>query len=768
MNDEALAQLFSERRYDELIDAASMRLTRRADDEFAMLMKSQGLARSGKLIEAMKPLELIARTWPDKAAFSKSLITLLRHEQYMRHARTQPAILDELRKDDPWRTHTEDAPVAAHIEFQQGHTDFGDDLKDMDTDIGRRLVVYGEGVWFVPFNAIEQAVFMFRTPTFFDDLFVPVELRLRHPEFKGIRGRVPALYPGSIGRPAPIGTGEETMFEYEGERCIPDGLRDYALSSGDGGQSMLGIRSLKGLRFDAPPSKAARRVSRPAPPKSPLSSPPQAKAPPRTSTTKDKQAETNALLTMTAFGTLRTQFDAGTFDQGSVQLAEGTFEMNYFVARSSLLMGANLEHGLRHLGECLAVAPGNAHLQSLLVEYANTPAGAKMLESTPASSSTLGGHIARACCLLAGGQLETGLRVLSALEQAKPGAGWIRHWAIPGFEGVANGGTNLNLDVALGALISVLQTSPPYPVANATDRALAHRWASVALAFDRRPMSQGEKNAMDMLVPGLLRKAGRFNEGLQRIKGNPSAYHRNVALGAMLRDAGDPDRAVDAYINAFNADRSRVETLLDSADTRLDQGRFKDAFEVYSMADSRAPGNPWAEASRDYAAWKMGTGSLDPVLQLARRGERRAIQLLGRESPYEGKIPEPTDAAVGALRNTLAQTSPSKLQSKVVDITSSNVESPSNAVLWKLICGADLKFKWTRVASPDPRKPLETLTHPVWKLEGEQLVPAVPPPRADVVHLVTTLSAVPFDVSRLWASASHHAATLDEPFARSL
>ena len=69
--------------------------------------------------------------------------------------------------------------------------------------------------------------------------------------------------------------------------------------------------------------------------------------------------------------------------------------------------------------------------------------------------------------------------------------------------------------------------------------------------------------------------------------------------------------------------------------------------------------------------------------------------------------------------------------------------------------GATLEPTYQHIASPDPRLPVDPdLAFPVWRLESEHLVPALPPAPAEIADALARVARLPFDRDRVWAAAS--------------
>lgn len=107
-------------------------------------------------------------------------------------------------------------------------------------------------------------------------------------------------------------------------------------------------------------------------------------------------------------------------------------------------------------------------------------------------------------------------------------------------------------------------------------------------------------------------------------------------------------------------------------------------------------------------------------------------------------LPAPNDATANAVRQAMDDPMP-PFSSEDVDMTLSDVESPSNMVAFGLLMrrhgfSADMKLTYQHIATPDPREPVEPTAYRLWRRDGEVLRPDLEPPTDDVAREIAELT----------------------------
>jgi len=426
---------------------------------------------------------------------------------------------------------------------------------------------------------------------------------------------------------------------------------------------------------------------------------------------------------------------------------QGSAEMDYFMARNGLRDGEQLRHGLSHLASLLGFDAAHPEWNSLLERYAQQHGG-DLEELIPAGEQRYFAYEAlRAWCQQRRGELEPAVRLLNAVTNAKPDSNYLEAWGLPwveaGFERLSHEAV---LFFAMGALNR-------YPESREATRLQLERMGRFARIAARLAEKSAPSPQLDMALAGLHRKAGLFEQGLAfaraALKRQPS-WHAHVALGLMLRSGGKAAEAEAAFLAAAAADPSDVSAFLELGDTWFNLDEWKKAAKGYEGALKRERDNAWAKASLEWCHSPPADDSELPekLVALARKGNGRARALCSRFSWYWGVLPYPSEAITNAIGGALEK------GDKIDALAATDVESPSNLLVYPLLGHAPLKVTWGNVAKPDPREPVEPIAFTLWRREGELLVPALRAPPRSVQQQIAELATGRYEPGLQWGRSS--------------
>ena len=224
-----------------------------------------------------------------------------------------------------------------------------------------------------------------------------------------------------------------------------------------------------------------------------------------------------ALRTITTFGALRALFDDPDSMRGaSLSLREGSFEMDYFAARSELERGVKLEHGFRHLAEIVAAAPSHPAVRALVDGYDRAAGLASLLPGPDEEPRYYATEALRALVWARAGRWSEALDLLLAVQDAKPSARYLDAWAL---DWARDALPALTPHLALSLLGAVLNGLPEHDEMTALRADAARRWAELALTFARNArLDASMAPVADMLVPGILSQ-GRALRRRARVRG---------------------------------------------------------------------------------------------------------------------------------------------------------------------------------------------------------------------------------------------------------
>jgi tetratricopeptide (TPR) repeat protein len=447
-------------------------------------------------------------------------------------------------------------------------------------------------------------------------------------------------------------------------------------------------------------------------------------------------------------------------DHGAITLRQETAEFEWFVARGELEVTKDLRHGAGHLANLLTYDPGEPEWVELLEQYL-AAAGPDPESLIPRGDKLFyGTEAVRAYIWQKQGRLADAVDLLVQVTNAKPDSRYLEAWALGWLEPPgAIEGLSEELGLRLfGTVLNRFQEARRLPLPRLRGM---QRWAALSDRFSRvRP----PKGVAVMLRAGILRKAGRFDDAaavVQAALDRAPDWHSATALGLILREKGDIPGAEDAFRAALRLDSTDVSAMLEAGDMRLDHGDFQSALRWYEDALRKEPKHPWAKPSALFCRWKLSGDErhIRDLIAAARSGNDRADALCRRE--FWPGLPEPADATANMLRQFRESilNDPAAAPVGEVQISLTSLEAPSNYLAVRLEMEAlrhDLRMSVTvnEVPKPDPRLPVEEVRFQLWRYDGTDAAPGLPPPGADVLARVAELAAAPHDEDENWAAAS--------------
>lgn len=432
------------------------------------------------------------------------------------------------------------------------------------------------------------------------------------------------------------------------------------------------------------------------------------------------------------------------------ELREGGPEFHEFHARESLKTGRDLQLGLLHLGDLLAFAPDRVEALELLRAYAG-----RLDLQDALSFGKPAAEAVRAWDLHRRGRVREALEVLLAVVKAAPDKDYLGAWGLgwleAGFEQVPGELVKAWLGQAMRAL----------PESSRCVRrrvGVAWRTAQIALRWKERG------GADPPLVLGLLRKAGRFDEGLPLARATAALKADSPAwtqLGILLREMGDLAGAREAFDRALGCDPEDPFPLFESAALHLERGDWASAYGIFQRVLAQHPRNEQALAGLAWCGYRQNDfdeKALAVLIGLSEAGNRHAREWVHQARPYAGFLPSPQEESSRVLRHLAGlRESPDR----TVELPLEEVESPSNLLAFRLAWPlGSVEVRYGCVGRPDPRLPVEPTAWQLWKRRGETLEPALPRPPREVWEPVAELAGQPFESTRAWARASFLGAEL--------
>jgi tetratricopeptide (TPR) repeat protein len=457
---------------------------------------------------------------------------------------------------------------------------------------------------------------------------------------------------------------------------------------------------------------------------------------------------------------------SGGCNHGEIHLRQGTAEFEWFVSRGELEMRGDLAHGARHLANLLSFDPGNPEWIDLLERYlaAGQPDPEQLIPRGEKAYYT--SEAMRAYLWYRQGRLADACELLVQVTHAKQDSRYLEAWALGWLEppGVVE---SLPEELGLMLFSLALGRFPEARLSPVRRLQEIRRWARLCDRFARVYPGEGMTG---MLRAGLFRKAGYFAEAEALVRPalqRAPDWHLATALGLILRQKGDLSGAEQAFSYALQLDPTDMSARLEAGDTFFERERWQDALCWYENALALDQRQEWAYPSALFCRWMLTEDErqVRELLDLARKGNGRAQQLYNQL--YFNALPEPADATANCLRQIreMLLKEPGKGEGSTMSLTVSGLEAPSNTLAFRLEMEAlqqnlRLDVKVEKVAQPDPRVSITEIKYLLWKYDGTDPSPGLPPPGPDVVRRITELARMPYDEDACWAAASHVAEAL--------
>jgi tetratricopeptide (TPR) repeat protein len=450
-------------------------------------------------------------------------------------------------------------------------------------------------------------------------------------------------------------------------------------------------------------------------------------------------------------------------DHSTISLRQGTAEFEWFVARAELESGNNLQHGAKHLANLLSYDPGRLEWIDLLKDYLRAagpdPEALIPREEKPYCST----EAMRAYIYHEQGRLMEAVDLLTQAVKAKPEARYLEAWALDWLE-PAGAVEALPQTTAIRLFMLVLGH---YPEASQLTWLRQREIDRFAQLLERYVAQLPADDMMIMLRAGLHRKAGNFNhaEAVARAAmAHSPSWHAASALGLVLRKKGDLADAEKAFELGLRLDANDISARLEAGDMFYDYEQWQPALKWYENALAKDPNQAWAKPSALFCRWKLTDDKrlLDDLVSLAKQcpDNRRAQQLC--QEAYGGVLPEPVDATANLLRQIpdMVRKNPASFATgSELTINISSLEAPSNYLAFRLEMAAlnrapHLKVNVKNPTNPDPREPIASVRFLLWKYDGTDAAPGLPPAGKEVAERIADIAKKRCDLLAYWAPAS--------------
>lgn len=257
-----------------------------------------------------------------------------------------------------------------------------------------------------------------------------------------------------------------------------------------------------------------------------------------------------------------------------------------------------------------------------------------------------------------------------------------------------------------------------------------------------------------------LRKAGSFEEAARIARALPgTSYQALVALAMAEGALGNLEAGVAAYQQALILQPHDVAVRNDLGTLLLTQGKLAEALAFYEESTRIDLSDPYQDAFAHVAYLKYLQAHqsevwLERLKTLAQR-QRTAHRLLYLlQTPFIGKLPSASEALINLMRNIRAKSAAGEVKLKAgstIDIGLSSLEAPSARLAAALMLdarGVSFRLGVAEALSPDPRQPLRPVEYQLWRYEGMDPTPAVPPPDPAIAESIAALAQIPYALDR--------------------
>jgi tetratricopeptide (TPR) repeat protein len=262
-----------------------------------------------------------------------------------------------------------------------------------------------------------------------------------------------------------------------------------------------------------------------------------------------------------------------------------------------------------------------------------------------------------------------------------------------------------------------------------------------------------------------LRKTGAFEEAARISRALPAtSYQAQVAL-AMVEDAlGNTDASIAAYQRALAVEPNDVAVRNDLGLLFLAQGKLVEALAFFEESIRLDPGDPFEDAQAyiaylNYLQGNRADAELERLKTLAQTQSAANRLLYTLHAPYLGRLPSPGEALINMMRGLKEKIAAGEVSPKAgskFSVKLSSLEAPSARLAVERMLGSygvSCTIAVEETLTPDPRQPLRPVEYQIWRYEGMDPIPAVPPPDPTVAERIAELARTPYALDRWYPLA---------------
>jgi hypothetical protein len=417
------------------------------------------------------------------------------------------------------------------------------------------------------------------------------------------------------------------------------------------------------------------------------------------------------------------------------------------IAVARLVMdGGDLAHAANHVGGAVGTDPSLPEAYEVLAELVARAGGPEAaLELFPPSVSYVGSHACRAALLASVGRPSEAVFLLGAVIGTVPtdpwaSAAWLGALTTP------EAAADLDPGAVASALAHVTQAIAD-PAEEPVRSAVAPYYALVREVVGRHP----DHKPLVCLASSLARRMDDLDTAIAwartavDYRTEPGGEALGVAmLGSALRRAGRPEETITLWREAVRLQPSQTFLAVDLAETLAGVGRPAEGVAVLEPVVRAVPDHPKAVPALHALRYEVMADSRhllalhDHLRQYPDHGY--AGYLLTRwcgGQPWLSEVESPVEATAHGVRRIVDQMGFGTTEKVRMEL--SGLETPSSVLTARLAAPA-FQVGYTGIPKPDPRLPVRDVEVCVWRFEGTDGQPAVPPPSEQALALARDLA----------------------------
>jgi tetratricopeptide (TPR) repeat protein len=456
-----------------------------------------------------------------------------------------------------------------------------------------------------------------------------------------------------------------------------------------------------------------------------------------------------------------------------------TPEQEIAIAQQAFAQG-DLQHAIHHVASALASDATNQQWIGLMDQILRRAPDPLALVPIEGDETDFGTAATRAYACALRGMWPDALSLIAQVVGVRPDIeylAWVEMWfQVPGV-------AQMPLDVLMPKLVIPLVQG--LPQADGPNDPCLKNLRRAAKLIDSLRQMHPEQGFLWYASSVLARRMGDAQAAIplaqQGLQAEPT-FLTAIGYACALRDAGMIDQAAAAFAAARRYDADDVSTYLDTGDMFLKAKRYAEAAQTYQAVLAKDANHPWALSSFHYATFRQSSDPRSKAAVVALRDrfpfEERVRDLadeLDPEIPYHNWIPLPGDATAKALADAVdqIQAHPDQAPGTTVTLNVTHPESPSVLTAFRMDTAhvqppVKVELKYEKIQQPDPRAPKGQVDFVAWQYRGNEPVPTVGPPPAQLAEALANLAASPFNLDAWEAQAQALAQQLEPGWIPSL